>query len=79
MDHTIPDTRCVCRECGHEIDVSFILCLFGKGPYRGWPRHCGRQVRMLSTTCDIDKSMEQALRPVKAQVEEVIARFGRDA
>lgn len=70
------DTVCRCRECGDTLHVSFIECLFGKGPYKGWPRHCGRQMRMESTTCDIDTEMGAALRPIRAQVEDAMARLG---
>ena len=63
MKSTTLDTPCVCRVCGTEYTVSFMYCTF-----HGWPRCCGRQVRMLSTTCDIDKGMGEALAPVKAQI-----------
>lgn len=62
------DTVCTCLACGREERVSFIACLFGKGPHRGWPYCCGRQMRMGETTCDIDGEMGAALAPVKAQI-----------
>jgi hypothetical protein len=57
------DTPCVCRVCGKDYLVSFIRCTF-----HGWPRCCGRQVRMLSTTCDIDQGIGDALAPVRAEI-----------
>jgi len=75
-DHTITprpsttlDTPCECRVCGRQMVVSFMWCTF-----HGWPRCCGRQVRMLSTTCDIDQGMGEALAPVKEAIADAKRR-----
>lgn len=71
-DPAAQDTLCECRVCHKQFTVSFMRCTF-----HGWPRCCGRQVRMLHTTCDIDRGMGEALAPVKEEIARFRAGQGR--
>jgi len=57
------DTLVKCNECGKELWVSF-----DRSMRKGWPKCCGLTMELITTSSDIESSVDQIMRKPKVRL-----------
>lgn len=61
------DSTVECRECGFTKEVSFGYCTT-----HGWPKHCGRTMRLVKSPEDVGAAMDAVFAPIGEHIRREI-------